>query len=112
MLTQTILYIWSTKSLQFRFSLIFVYFNKFVIVFLSPYDSAEHPDEEYGQGEDGEEADSVKDKSVCSQVGRHKNLSPWCSILFTNISSSWQMNKKPSIPSHPCLSSGSETWTI
>ena len=87
-------------------------FNKFVIVFPSPYDSAEHPDEEYGQGEDGEEADSVKDKSVCSQVGRHKNLSPWCSILFTNISSSWQMNKKPSVPSHPCLSSGSETWTL
>ena len=112
MLTQTILYIWSTKSLQFRFSLIFVYFNKFVIVFLSPYDSAEHPDEEYGQGEDGEEADSVKDKSVCPQVGRHKNLSP--GLLFGNIGFSCcqLLKKKPSTSSHPCLSSGSETWTI
>ena len=59
---------------------------KRLLLFWPPYDPAEHVDEEDGQGEDGEEADGVKDKSVRPQIGRHENLSP--SLLFVNIGSS------------------------
>ena len=71
-----------------------------------PYDPTEHPDEEDCQGKDGEETNCVKDKSVCPQVGWHKNLS-LCTLLCINFGA--QMKNTSSTSQHSCLSSGSET---